>query len=99
MKRFRKLVWIGFLLCNSLWGAPYTDNGNGTVTDSGTGLIWQKCTVGQMTTLGICNTGSAPSYTWSNAINYCFGLTLGGRNDWRLPNVNELLDYPLKNGQ
>ena len=25
----------------------YTDNGNGTVTDNNTGLIWQKCGVGQ----------------------------------------------------
>jgi hypothetical protein len=25
----------------------YTDNGDGTVTDNNTGLIWQKCSVGQ----------------------------------------------------
>ncbi len=24
----------------------YTDNGNGTVTDNNTGLMWQKCSVG-----------------------------------------------------
>jgi hypothetical protein len=96
MKYFRKLGWIVFLLCASLRGAPYTDNGNGTVTDSGKGLIWQKCTAGQETTLGNCSTGSAVAYTWSSAITYCEGLTLGGRTDWRLPNINELrsiVDY------
>ncbi len=90
------MVWIVFLFCVSLWGAPYTDNGNGTVTDSGKGLIWQKCTAGRGTTLGNCSTGSATTYTWSNAITYCEGLTLGGRSDWRLPNINELrsiVDY------
>ncbi len=86
MKRFRKMGWIVFLFCASLWGAPYTDNGNGTVTDSATGLIWQKCSNGQNATS--CS-GSASTITWSNAITYCNGLTLAGRT-WRLPNVNEL---------
>ena len=90
MKRYGMLGWIGFFLCASLWGAPYTDNGNGTVTDSATGLIWQKCSAGLGTTLGNCSTGSISSYTWSSAISYCEGLTLGGRSDWRLPNINEL---------
>ena len=96
MKRFEKIGWIGFFLCAALLGAPYTDNGNGTVTDSATGLVWQKCSAGQGTTLGNCSTGSISSYTWSNAITYCEGLTLGGRSDWRLPNINELrsiVDY------
>jgi hypothetical protein len=90
MKRFRKIGWIVILFCASIWGAPYTDNGNGAVRDLGKGLIWQKCSAGLGTTLGNCNTGSATTYTWSNAISYCEGLTLGGRTDWRLPNVNEL---------
>jgi hypothetical protein len=96
MKRVRKLGWIVLLFCASLWGAPYTDNGNGTVTDSATGLIWQKCSAGLGTTLGNCSTGSISTTTWKNAITYCEGLTLGGRSDWRLPNVSELrsiMDY------
>ena len=93
MKRVRKLGWIVFIFCVSLWGAPYTDNGNGTVTDSATGLVWQKCSNGQNATS--CS-GSASNLTWSSAISYCEGLTLGGRSDWRLPNINELgsiIDY------
>ena len=96
MKRNKKIGWIGFFLCASLLGAPYADNGNGTITDSATGLIWQKCSAGLGTTLGNCSTGSISSYTWSSAISYCEGLTLGGRSDWRLPNINELgsiIDY------
>jgi len=57
-------------------------NGDGTVTDTSTGLIWQQQTAGEM--------------TWEEAIKYCEGLSLGGYNDWRLPNRNELqslVDY------
>lgn len=90
MKINKKIGWIGFVFCASLWGAPYTDNGNGTVSDSATGLVWQKCTAVSGTTLGNCNTGTLLTYTWSNAISYCSNLTLGGRDDWRLPNINEL---------
>ena len=56
--------------------ASFTDNGNGTVTDSGTGLMWQQAEGGSM--------------TWDNALSYCEGLSLGGNSDWRLPNVTEL---------
>lgn len=54
-----------------------TDNGNGTVTDSGTQLVWQQEKSSQM--------------TWEVALTYCEGLTLAGYNDWRLPNHKELL--------
>ncbi len=61
----------------------FVDNGDGTVTDHCTGLVWQKAT--------------APgTYTWQEALQYCENLTLAGHNDWRLPNVRELqsiLDY------
>jgi hypothetical protein len=87
MKRNKNIGWIGLFLCASLWGAPYTDNGNGTVTDSATGLIWQQCPP-NLSTIG-CG-GSMMTYTWVDAISYCEGLSLGGRSDWRLPNVNEL---------
>jgi len=46
-----------------------------TVTDTITGLVWQRDTSG---------------YTWAEAKAYCAGLTLGGFSDWRLPAVMEL---------
>ena len=61
----------------------FIDNGDGTVTDARTGLMWQQHTVRQTT-------------TWQQAIAYCENLTLAGYSDWRLPNRNELqtlVDY------
>ena len=61
----------------------FIDNGDGTVTSTDTGLMWQKATA-----LG--------TPTWQQALSYCENLTLAGYNDWRLPNRNELqslVDY------
>jgi hypothetical protein len=71
----------------------YIDNGDGTVTDNVTGLIYQKCSSGQGAI--DCSTGNAITYTWNNANSYCNSLGLAGKS-WRLPTVNELaniLDY------
>jgi hypothetical protein len=54
-----------------------TANGNGTVTDSNSGLIWQQAEV-------------TPTMTWEGALNYCEALSLGGKTDWRLPNIKEI---------
>lgn len=64
---------------NSLFGAgpSLNDNGDGTVTDRRTGLVWQK-------------TGPDPEMTWEEALKYCDSLTLAGLDDWRLPNLKEL---------
>ncbi len=70
----------------------FTDNANGTITDSATNLVWQKCSNGQNTTT--CS-GTASTFTWADAISYCNGLSLASKS-WRLPNRNELqsiLDY------
>ncbi len=65
----------------------FTNNGDGTVIDSNTGLIWQKCSYGQTDVTG-CTDG-AVTRTWTAALSYCEALTLGGKT-WRLPNINEL---------
>jgi hypothetical protein len=65
----------------------FTDNGDGTVTDNITGLIWQKCSGGQNND-STCS-GSFSVFDWSSAVTYCSSLTLASRT-WRLPNVNEL---------
>lgn len=72
----------------------YTDNGDGTVADHCTGLMWQKCSRGQNATT--C-ADAATSGTWQEAIDYCEGLTLpaGSYDDWRLPNAKELLSIAL----
>lgn len=56
--------------------APYfTANGDGTVTDTITSLMWQQTDGGEMTV--------------EDATLYCDTLTLGGYSDWRLPNAHE----------
>lgn len=64
------------------------DNGDGTILDLDTSLVWQRCTAGQ-TNLTTCSGGTDIILTWNSAVNYCQGLTLGGRT-WRLPNISEL---------
>ncbi|MEI7423602.1 MAG: DUF1566 domain-containing protein [Prolixibacteraceae bacterium] len=54
----------------------YKDNGDGTVLDNVTGLMWQKGDGGEM--------------IYANAATYCKSLTLGGFSDWRLPTSHEL---------
>lgn len=55
----------------------YTDNGDGTVTDNVTGLIWSQEL-------------SRESMSWSEALAYCKKLKTGKYKDWRLPTVKEL---------
>ena len=61
------------------WPDPrFTDNGDGTVTDNLTWLMWAK------------NANLDGVKTWADALTYCNALSLGGYSDWRLPNVREL---------
>jgi len=58
-------------------------NGDGTVTDQNSGLIWQQQDDG----IG---------RNWQDSLAYCEGFELAGQTDWRLPNIKELqsiVDY------
>jgi hypothetical protein len=67
-------------------GTRFTDNGDGTVSDNLTGLIWLK------------NANCFGTRTWAEALSDANGLASGScgltdgssAGDWRLPNVNEL---------
>ena len=64
------------------------DNGNGTVSDDFTGLMWQQADPGGLT------------YTWDQASQFCIGLKLGNHADWRLPTLaelNTLIDFNKSN--
>lgn len=54
----------------------FMDNGDGTVTDIATGLMWQQAETWAM--------------TWDKALAYCEDLKLAGYNDWRLPSILEI---------
>jgi tetratricopeptide (TPR) repeat protein len=62
----------------------YEDNGDGTVTDLTTGLMWTKKTIVRT--------------IWKKAKEVCRRLTIGGYSDWRLPTRNELKTI-IKNGK
>ena len=70
----------------------YTDHGNGTVTDTKTGLIWKQCSEGQSGSSGSCS-GSASGYSWDAALQQSAVVNssgYAGYSDWRLPNIKEL---------
>lgn len=85
--------------------ADFRDNGDGTVTHHTTGLIWQRCSLGQNWDGSDC-TGNAEGFAWVAALGAAAHNTLAGFSDWRLPNKNELasiVEYrcyrPAINGQ
>jgi len=75
----------GDTLAGVAWPSPrFTNNGDGTMTDNLTGLVWTQD----------ANLPAA-SKTWQQALDYVAGMNAGtypnlGHTDWRLPNVNEL---------
>lgn len=78
----------------------YTDNGNGTVTDHATGLVWQKCTKGSNTATDCSGVITGDTSNWADAGTYCSNLDLGGLTNWRLPSRQELetiLDFSRSN--
>ena len=98
--QFRTCIFILFVCGLLVYGAAaqavYIDNGDGTVTDNGTGLMWQQATAQGIT---------SGAYTWEQALDYCENLILNNDrlwtsgtanasgakyDDWRLPTAKEL---------
>jgi len=62
----------------------YTDNGDGTLTDNNTGLMWPA----DPFDLG---TGWDAQCSWEVGLHRCNALTYAGHTDWRMPNFKELV--------
>jgi len=63
----------------------YTDNGDGTIADNVTGLVWQK--------------SMEPKCSYVAAVAKADTMTLGGHSDWRVPTIKELYSLILFSGQ
>jgi len=63
----------------------YRDNGDGTITDLVTGLMWQK--------------DPGPKKTFEQAVAGASACTVGGYDDWRLPSIKELYSLILFSGE
>jgi hypothetical protein len=57
----------------------YRDNGDGTITDTQTNLMW-------------ANHDNGMDIDWASAKNYATNYAVGGYRNWRLPSVAELRD-------
>jgi hypothetical protein len=55
---------------------PLIINGDGTITNVNTGLMWQRLAYDIQ-------------IEWQNALSYCENLSLAGYHDWRLPSQKE----------
>jgi len=62
----------------------YQNNGDGTVTDLNSGLMWQK--------------DPGEKKTYAEAVSGASTISLAGYNDWRLPTIKELYSLILFSG-
>ena len=70
-------VLIGIFIVPVMASDRFTDHGNGTVTDTKTGLIWAA-------------KDNGIPINWQNGLLYCQNYSGGGHTDWRMPTLAEL---------
>lgn len=73
----------------------YTDNGDGTITDNVTGLMWQKSPDMD----GDGNIDAADKLSYDNAMAGTSSFNLAGYNDWHLPTIKELYSIMMFYGE
>jgi len=70
----------------------FRDNGDGTVTDEATELMWMQVDSGTLK----AGRNQNGKMNWQEALDWAENLEYAGHSDWRLPNVKELqslVDY------
>jgi lysophospholipase L1-like esterase len=82
MENKMRKVLIIVLIFSTFVLAEFIRDSNGIVRSTGIQLKWQD----EYTN----NDGVIKKANWWDAIEYCEQLNLGGNDDWRLPNKNEL---------
>ena len=81
--RTEKRFYVRYVRGQRLGTNDFVDNGDGTVMDRSTGLMWMRADGGK-------------PVTWEEALVYAESLVHAGYDDWRLPNAKELqylVDY------
>lgn len=73
----------------------YVDNGDGTITDMITGLMWQQ----SPDTDGDGNITASDKLTYAEAIAGASSFNLGGYSDWRLPTIKEQYSLIIFSGK
>ena len=77
----------------------YTNHGDSTLTDNHTGLMWQRCSLGQLlddkgnsdiTNDRCIDVPQVTLLNWQDALLSANNDTSAGYSDWRVPNVKEL---------
>lgn len=80
----RKKFYVRYVRGSTSYGKNlFVNNGDGTLTDKSTGLVWTQV-------------DSKKAMYWKDALSYAEHLKLAGHDDWRLPNAKELqyiVDY------
>ena len=104
MKSLFYMASLGVLICNSVNAQTcydgvtettpserFVDNLDGTVSDTDTGLMWQRCNYGQ--TYNVNNStcdGNSVQLSWQEALRGATNSELVNFKDWQVPNVKEL---------
>jgi hypothetical protein len=73
------LCLTGLVMSGEAQAQRFVDNGNGTVTDTQTGLMWTK----DANLFGYLN--------WNDAMARCGSFSISGIGGWRLPSKDELM--------
>lgn len=76
MKQLLILMIFSFI-STVLQAGSFVDNGDETVTDLETNLMWKK-------------TDQGTEMNWLTALSSCEDLDFAGHTDWRVPNIKEL---------
>jgi len=73
-----KHFYVLYVRGNTSYGAnQFVDNGNGTITDNATGLMWMQ-------------NDNGTGVLWKDALSYAENFAYAGYSDWRLPDTKEL---------
>lgn len=91
------LVFSLILSTIKLFTGDFVDNGDGTITSKKTGLMWQRCSIGQVWKNNTCE-GNAKKIIGFDVMKYN-NNSFAGYKDWRVPSEKELMSLVECSGE